>query len=131
LFRDNVLFIDYTLTGIIDFYYACNDVLLYDVAISINDWCSGDDGAINETLLGVFLEAYQWQRPSSEDENEAWTVMLRAAALRFWLSRLHDQYFPRQGEITHIKDPLVFKRILLDRIQHQERLHDIWMNSSG
>jgi len=129
LFRDNVLFIDHTLTGIIDFYYACNDVLLYDVAVSVNDWCSRDDGAIDETLMSAFLSAYQQQRPSTEIENEAWPVMLRAAALRFWLSRLHDLHFPRQGEITHIKDPDVFKRILLNRIQDQEKLHGIWMNS--
>lgn len=129
LFRDNVLFVDHTLTGIIDFYYACNGALLYDVAISVNDWCSGEEGGINKTLLGIFLAAYQQQCPSTQVENEAWPVMLRAAALRFWLSRLHDLHFPRQGEITHIKDPLVFKRILLNRIQHQKVLHDIWLNS--
>jgi len=127
LFRDNVLFTDQDLTGIIDFYYACNDVLLYDVAISVNDWCSGDDGAMNENLLATFLAAYQQLCPSQEVECEAWPVMLRAAALRFWLSRLHDQHFPRQGEITHVKDPEVFKRILLHRIEYQDMLQNSWI----
>lgn len=128
LFRDNVLFVDHTLTGIIDFYYACNDVLLYDVAVAINDWCSLEDGTVNESLLRAFLGAYQQQHPSTKIEHEAWVVMLRAAALRFWLSRLHDLHFPRQGEITHIKDPGVFKQILQKRIQQQELLSDIWVN---
>ena len=131
LFRDNVLFVDHALTGIIDFYYACNDVLLYDVAISVNDWCSGDDGALNESLLGVFLVAYQQQCPPTQIEHEAWPVMLRAAALRFWLSRLHDQHFPRLGEITHIKDPEVFKKILLRRIEQQNKLKDCWIQNHG
>ena len=129
LFRDNVLFVDHSLTGIIDFYYACNDVLLYDVAISVNDWCSDDEGAIDYSLLRVFLVAYHQQRPLTEVEHEAWPVMLRAASLRFWLSRLHDMNFPREGEITHVKDPQVFKRILLDRIEHQEMLQGIWVDN--
>lgn len=131
LFRDNVLFVDHRLTGIIDFYYACNDVLLYDVAISANDWCSMEDGSMDDSLLKAFLSAYRQQRPPVADEHEAWSVMLRAAALRFWLSRLHDQYYPRQGEITHIKDPQVFKRILLNRIRHQDMLRDAWIHSCG
>src|SRR3990172_2584704 len=130
LFRDNVLFVDHTLTGIIDFYYACYDVLLYDVAVAINDWCSHEDGTINESLLRVFLGAYQQRHPATKTEHEAWVVMLRAAALRFWLSRLHDLHFPRQGEITHIKDPGIFKQILLKRIQQQELLSDMWVKGT-
>jgi homoserine kinase type II len=131
LFRDNVLFIDHALTGIIDFYYACNDILLYDVAVSVNDWCSYDDGSINETMTSIFLAAYHQAGLPTEVEDEAWVVLLRAAALRFFLSRLQDQHFPRQGEITHTKDPLVFKRILLHRIGHQKLLRDIWRDSRG
>jgi homoserine kinase type II len=130
LFRDNVLFMDHSLTGVIDFYYACNDVLLYDLAISVNDWCSNDDGSIKKDVLGVFVAAYRQQRQPTDSENRAWTVMLRAAALRFWLSRLHDMHFPRQGEITHVKDPQVFKHILVHRREHEDSLQDVWGKSS-
>lgn len=115
LFRDNALFVGDTLTGIIDFYYACNDILLYDVAVTVNDWCRDPDGSLNDALASGLLRAYQQQRPFSVAEQAAWPGMLRAAALRFWLSRLHDLHFPRAGEITHTKDPDVFKRILLQR----------------
>lgn len=116
LFRDNVMFKDNTLTGMIDFYYACNDYLLYDLAVTVNDWCSVENGGLDAELYTALLKAYQTERPIKEQESESWHYMLRAAALRFWLSRLQDKIFPKDGEITHIKDPNVFKNILLAHI---------------
>ena len=120
LFRDNVLFNDDMLGGFIDFYYACNDVLIYDVAIAVNEWCLHHNGAdlgnIDTEKVDVFLSAYQSVRPFSSQELACWHALLRRAALRFWLSRLHDFYFPQAGEITHAKDPNHFKSILQARI---------------
>ena len=125
LFRDNALFEADNLTGIIDFYYACNDVQLYDLAITVNDWCSKPDGSLDTVRVSAMLESYMIKRPLQDEEIDAWPMMLRAAALRFWLSRLHDKHFPKEGEMTHIKDPDVFKNILLDRIHHSEKYQQL------
>jgi len=116
LFRDNIMFKGQTLTGIIDFYYACNDYLLYDLAVTVNDWCSRENSTLNMNSYAALLNAYRTERAFQPQEIEAWEYMLRAAALRFWLSRLEDKIFPKDGEITHVKDPNVFKNILQSRI---------------
>lgn len=126
LFRDNVLFEGERLCGIIDFYYACTDIWLFDVAITLNDWCSNADGALEEPRACALLNAYHALRPLTAQEREAWPQMLRLAALRFWLSRLYDRHFPRRGAITHSKDPAVFKNILRHRIDRDQALRTIW-----
>ena len=123
LFRDNVLFDGEQLGGFIDFYYACDDSLAYDVAIAVNDWCVLEDGSFDEAKLKAFLSAYQALRPFTEAECLSWHMLLRSAALRFWLSRLFDFYYPAEGELTHAKDPNHFKRILQYRIQLQLETH--------
>jgi len=116
LFRDNSLFENNHVTGLIDFYYACNDALIYDLAITVNDWCSQEGGQLNDDLVNAMLAGYQTIRPIQAEEYSNWPVALRAAALRFWLSRLHDLHFPREGEITHTKNPDDFQMILESHI---------------
>lgn len=117
LFRDNVLFDGDKLGGAVDFYYACNDALAYDLAIAVNDWCVNAEGALEANRTDALLSAYQQARPLLETEKQAWNGLLRAGALRFWLSRLHDYHFPKTGEMTFAKNPEHFKQILQRRRQ--------------
>ena len=111
LFRDNVLFDDNLLSGILDFYSACTGTLLFDIAVTANDWCC-ENGDINPDKFTTLLSAYEDIRPLEQPEKQHWQTMLRAAALRFWLSRLEHQLYPRPGDIIQQKDPLIFRRIL-------------------
>ncbi|MBU1214021.1 MAG: homoserine kinase [Gammaproteobacteria bacterium] len=116
LFRDNVLMEDSRVGGLIDFYFACTDVLLYDVAITLNDWSMQADGHLDIARAGEFLQAYHAVRPFTADEAIAWPMTLRLAALRFWISRLYDLHLPRDGEMVNAHDPAVFERILRNHI---------------
>ncbi len=116
LFRDNVLFAQGKVAGIIDFGFAATDFLAYDLAIAVNDWCSEPDGAIHSERMRAFVGGYQALRPLTGEERAHWPTLLRAAALRFWLSRLYDLHLPRPGELVHAHDPAVFERILAHRV---------------
>ena len=115
LFGDNVLFDEGRLSGLIDFYYACDDDLIYDLAITVNAWCSDDTGALDEDNYVALVNAYAAVRSFLPVEKGAWQDALRQGALRFWLSRLHDAHFRKTGHITHIKDPDVYRDVLLSR----------------
>lgn len=108
LFPDNVFFLQGRLSGFIDFYFACNDALAYDLAICMNAWCFEADGAFNVTKARAMLAAYRAVRPMSRAEIAALPILARGAALRFLLTRLHDWLFPVDGALVRPKDPLEY-----------------------
>ena len=119
LFRNNVMFEGERLTGCFDFYFAGVDTWLFDVAVTVNDWCVDlDTGVLIDTRVHALLDAYHAVRPFTPQEQAAWLPMLRAAALRFWLSRLYDLHIPRAAELLTPHDPSHFERILRARIEN-------------
>lgn len=121
LFRDNVMFEDGRLTGFFDFYFAGNDSFLFDLAVCLNDWCivhaaDGTDGRHRPELARAMLDAYQAVRPLSAAERQLLPAMLRAGALRFWISRLWDWYLPRDAALLKPHDPTHFERVLRERV---------------
>ena len=121
LFRDNVMFDDTAggdrLCGFFDFYFAGVDMLLFDVAVCLNDWATDlDTGRLNEARATAFVAAYHAVRPLEGTERRLMPGLLRAAAFRFWLSRLWDWHLPRDASLLQPKDPAHFERVLRERI---------------
>lgn len=120
LFRDNVMFDGDELSGFFDFYFAGVDTWLFDVAVCLNDWCvrhGGDtDGQPDTALQRAFLGAYESVRPLTSAERDLLPAMLRAGALRFWLSRLWDLHLPREAALLKAHDPAHFERVLRARL---------------
>ena len=105
MFNDNVFFLHERLSGIIDFYFACNDFLAYDVAICLNAWCFEPDNAFNATKARALLQAYDKVRPLGEDERRALPILARGSALRFMLTRLYDWAHTPPDALVKRKDP--------------------------
>lgn len=119
LFRDNVMFEGETLTGFFDFYFAGVDRWLFDIAVCLNDWCIEHSTAAYLPAHGqAFLQAYQSVRPLQAAERSLLNPMLRAGALRFWISRLWDFYLPREANLLQPHDPTHFERVLRQRVLH-------------
>jgi len=121
LFRDNVMFDDTAgpdrLCGFFDFYFAGTDTWLFDAAVCLNDWCSDThSGELDETRAAAFMRAYEAERELTHGEVRALPALLRAAALRFWISRLWDWHLPRSAALLSPKDPGFFERVLRHRI---------------
>lgn len=128
LFRDNVLFLGDAVSGVIDFYFACDDAWLYDLAIAANDWCvaGAPEAGLDRERARAMLRGYQGVRPVGDAERAAWPALLRAAALRFWLSRLWERHFPRRGEMIFTKDPEHFERLLRYHVGCGDASHAYW-----
>ncbi len=105
LFPDNVFFLKDTLSGFIDFYFACDDILAYDLAICLNAWCFENDGQFNITKARALTNGYQKHRGLSPEEIESLPILARGAALRFLLTRLADWFAPMEGALVKPKDP--------------------------
>ena len=117
LFRDNVMFEGHKLTGFFDFYFAGVDTFLFDIAVCLNDWCIDlESGRLAEERAMAFVAAYDAVRPLSSSERRLMPALMRAAALRFWISRLWDFHLPRDAAVLKAHDPTHFERVLTHRV---------------
>ncbi len=112
LFPDNVFFIGERLSGLIDFYFACNDAFAYDLGICLNAWCFEGDGAFNITKARALLQAYAAKRPLTKDEFDALPLLARGSAMRFLLTRLYDWLNTPVGALVKPKNPIEYLRRL-------------------
>jgi homoserine kinase type II len=117
-FHDNVLWDEDGNAGVIDFYFACDDLLAYDLAIAVNDWCVTPEAMLDEERVAAFIDGYEVHRPLEPLERTLWPVMLRRAALRTWLGRLGYNHFPRESHMTIEKDHAFSRRLLERHIAH-------------
>jgi homoserine kinase type II len=112
LFPDNVLFTGELVSGVIDFYFACNDFYAYDLAVMLNSWCFESDGAYNVTKSRALIGAYATVRALTDDEIAALPLLMRGVALRFLLTRLYDWLNQDAGALVRVKDPREFSKRL-------------------
>lgn len=128
LFHDNALFTGDRITGIIDFYNACYDYWLYDIAVTVNDWCRQDSLVLDEVKTNALLKAYHDVRPFTKEERTAWPVILQFAAFRFWVSRLITFAHPEENSshstadnpVVNSKNPDEMRDLMLS---HYDNAH--------
>ncbi|MBT5072887.1 MAG: homoserine kinase [Kordiimonadaceae bacterium] len=118
LFPDNVFFLDGKLSGLIDYYFACSDMLCYDVAICLNAWCFEADGSFNVTKASALIAGYNKVRPLADNEINSLPIFCRGASLRFMLTRLYDWLNRAEGALVKTKDPLEF----LSKLQFHQKV---------
>ena len=126
LFRDNVMFDQGQLSGFFDFYFAGVDTWLFDLAVCLNDWCIDlPTGAHDAERAQAFVAAYQSVRPLEAAERQLLPALLRAGALRFWVSRLWDFHLPREASMLKAHDPTHFERVLRERVERPVTIADL------
>ena len=126
LFRDNVMFDEGQLSGFFDFYFAGVDTWLFDLAVCLNDWCIDlPTGAHDAERAQAFVAAYQSVRPLEAAERQLLPALLRAGALRFWVSRLWDFHLPREASMLKAHDPTHFERVLRERVERPVTIGDL------
>ncbi len=118
-FPDNVFFKGKKISGVLDFYFSCHDFLIYDLAITINAWCF-KKGEFNQYFFNEIIKGYQSKRVLTKKEKKLFNIILRGAALRFLLTRLHDSINKKRNSIVTLKDPIEYYRILKFHIQSQK-----------
>jgi homoserine kinase type II len=121
LFNDNVLFLQDRISGLIDFYFACNDALAYEMAICLNAWCFEPDRSFNITKARAMLSAYERERKLTREERQALPILARGAALRFLLTRLYDWLHTPADALVKRKDPLEY----LHKLRFHRAVRDI------
>ncbi len=126
LFPDNVFFVDMNVTGIMDFYFACNDFLAYDLAICVNAWCFGGRSTPDPELAAAMIRGYESRRVLEPEERNALPILARGAALRFFLTRLEDWFKSGNTAGPPPKDPLE----LLPVIEFHRHCHNLWSHES-
>ena len=113
LFPDNVLFLNGAISGVIDFYFACNDLLAYDLAVCLNAWCFELDGSFNVTKAKALFRGYESVRALQPEETAALPILARGAAVRFFLTRLYDWYNTPDTAFVKRKNPMEYWRKLI------------------
>ena len=119
LFPDNVFFDGKKISGILDFYFSCNDFLIYDLAVTINAWCF-NEGKFNQLFFKQIIKGYQSNRKLTDKEKKQFNIILRGASLRFLLTRLYDYINKKKNSVVTLKDPVEYYTILIFHIKSQE-----------